>query len=72
VFKTKIDLRESSSSSDCEEESEIIAAIDEKKNKGRRVRAINEKRETLGECHRLVQELKKDPKRFHVYFRTTI
>jgi len=56
---------ESSFSSDCEEELGIIAAfvaIDEE-NKSTTSRAwvhvINEKRETLGEFHILVQELKK-------------
>jgi len=69
---------ENSFSSNCEEELEIITAFvamdEENKSTTSRVwvHEMNEKRETLGEFHRLVQELKKDPKRFHMYFRMTM
>ncbi|KAK4884902.1 hypothetical protein RN001_001173 [Aquatica leii] len=35
------------------------------------VHNINKKREKAGEFYRLVSELRKDPKRFHMYFRMT-
>jgi len=63
-----------SSSSGWEEELEAVAAFavleeEYKSSKTREwVHAINKKRETLGEFHRLVLELKQDPKRFHMYF----
>lgn len=69
---------ESSSSSDWEEELETVTAFvalyEENKSTTTRawVHGINEKREILGEFHRLVLELKKDPKRFHMYFRITM
>lgn len=53
-----------------------FVVLDEEENKSSKTRewvhAINKKRETLGEFHRLVQELKKDTKRFHMYFRMTM
>jgi len=74
-----MDCGSSSSSSGLEEELEAVAAfvvLDEEENKSSKTRewvhAINKKRETLGEFHRLVQELKKDTKRFHMYFRMTM
>jgi len=68
---------ESSFSSDYKEELRIIAAfvaIDKENKSISRawVYAINEKRETLGEFHRLIQELKKGLKRFLVYFDITM
>lgn len=65
----------SSTLSDLEKELKTIAAFValDKKSKSTRTRAriheINKIRETLGEFHRLVQELKKDPKRFHMSYR---
>ncbi|KAL4148848.1 hypothetical protein QTP88_002993 [Uroleucon formosanum] len=73
-----MDCGSSSSSSGWEEELEAVAAfvvLDEEENKTKTrewVHAINKKRETLGEFHRLVPELKKDTKRFHMYFRMTM
>ncbi|XP_029341007.1 uncharacterized protein LOC115033118 [Acyrthosiphon pisum] len=78
VFLIKMDCGSSSSSSGWEEELEAVAAfvvLDEEENKTKTrewVHAINKKRETLGEFHRLVPELKKDTKRFHMYFRMTM
>lgn len=74
-----MDCGSSSSSSGWEEELEAVAAfvvLDEEENKPSKIRewvhTINKKREALGEFHRLVQELKKDTKRFHMYFRMTV
>lgn len=60
-------------------ELEAVAALvvlDEEDNKLSKTRewvhTINKKRETLGEFHRHVQELKKDAKIFHMYFRMTM
>ncbi|CAI6347335.1 unnamed protein product [Macrosiphum euphorbiae] len=78
VILIKMDCGRSSSSSGWEEELEAVAAfvvLDEEENKTKTrewVHAINKKRETLGEFHRLVPELKKDTKRFHMYFRMTM
>ncbi|CAI6376538.1 unnamed protein product [Macrosiphum euphorbiae] len=78
VFLIKMDCGSSSSSSGWEEELEAVAAfvvLDEEENKTKTrewVHAINKKRETLGEFHRLVPELKKDTKRYHMYFRMTM
>lgn len=78
VFLIKMDCGSLSSSSGWEEELEAVAAfvvLDEEENKTKTrewVHAINKKRETLGEFHRLVPELKKDTKRFHMYFRMTM
>jgi len=60
-----MDCGSSSSSSGWEEELEAVAAfvvLDEEENKTKTrewVHAINKKRETLGEFHRLVPELKR-------------
>ncbi|KAL3287971.1 hypothetical protein HHI36_002427 [Cryptolaemus montrouzieri] len=67
----------STTSSDGEEEIEAVAAfviLDEENRRKRRtwVHEINTKREKLGEYHKLVPELRKDPKRFHMYFRMSI
>lgn len=63
------------SSSDWEEEVGTVAAFivleENKKTRNTWVHGINKKREELGEFHRLVQELKNDPERFHMYFRMT-
>jgi len=73
-----MDYRSSSSLLYWEEELEAVAAfvvLDEeyKSSKTREwVHTINKKRETLVEFHRLVQEIKKDPKCFHMYFRMTM
>ncbi|GLV38517.1 hypothetical protein CBL_05127 [Carabus blaptoides fortunei] len=64
----------SSSSSDWEEDIETLAAFTHLESvKSRRlwVHDINKQREKLGEFHKLVPELQKDPKRFHMYFRMT-
>lgn len=64
-----------SSSSVWEEELEtaaVFAVLDEENKKSTRscwVHDINQKRSKLGEFHRLVQELRNDPRRFHMYFR---
>ncbi|KAK4883897.1 hypothetical protein RN001_000168 [Aquatica leii] len=66
----------SSSSSEWEEEVEVVAsflAVEDKKYSNRVwVHNINKKREKMGEFYRLVSELRKDPKRFHMYFRMTM
>jgi hypothetical protein len=52
----------------------MFLVLDEQNKKFTRscwVHDINKKRSTLGEFHRLVQELRNDPKRFHMYFRIT-
>ncbi|CAI6375780.1 unnamed protein product [Macrosiphum euphorbiae] len=76
VFLIKMDCGSSSSSSGWEEELEAaFVVLDEEENKTKTrewVHAINKKRETLGEFHRLVPELKKDTKRYHMYFRMTM
>ena len=63
----------SSLDSDWEEELEVVTAflaLEASKYANRVwVHEINEKREDLGEFHRLVPELREDPKRFHMYFR---
>ncbi|KAK4873925.1 hypothetical protein RN001_013285 [Aquatica leii] len=66
----------SSSSSEWEEEVEAVAsflAVEDRKYSNRVwVHNINKKKEKVGEFYRLVSELRKDPKRFHMYFRMTI
>ncbi|KAK4884078.1 hypothetical protein RN001_000349 [Aquatica leii] len=66
----------SSSSSEWEEEVEVVAsflAVEDRNNSNRVwVHNINKKRENLGEFYRLVSELRRDPKRFHMYFRMTM
>lgn len=64
----------STSSSEWEEELETVAlfvALNEESKKSYRVwiHDINTKREQLGEFHRLVPQLRKDSRRFHMYFR---
>jgi len=64
-----------SSSSEWEEKLEtaaVFAVLDEENKKSTRscwVHGINKKRSKFGELHRLVQELRNDPRRFHMYFR---
>jgi hypothetical protein len=66
-----------SSSSEREEELEtaaVFVVLDEQNKKSTRscwVHDIIKKKSTLGEFHRLVQELRNDPRRFHMYFRMT-
>jgi len=59
-----------SSSLEWKEET-VFAVLDEqyKKIHQGRAREINKKK--LGEFHRLVHELRNDPRRFHIQFRTT-
>lgn len=63
----------STSSSEFEEELENVAAFVLLQGNKRRkwVHEINIRRKELGEYHRLVQELKEHPDRFHMYFRMT-
>lgn len=69
---------ESSSSSDSSDWETVAAFVvldeDERNKMSTRtwVHDINTKREELGEFRRLVQELRNDSKRFHMYFRMTI
>jgi len=69
---------ESSSSSDSSDWETVAAFVvldeDERNKRSTRtwVHDINTKREELGEFRRLVQELRNDSKRFHMYFRMTI
>lgn len=63
----------SSSSSDSEEDTEnVVAFMLLKPNPSCRsiwVHEINQRREYLGEYSRLVQELRRHPQRFYMYFR---
>ncbi|KAK5648159.1 hypothetical protein RI129_003051 [Pyrocoelia pectoralis] len=68
----------SSSSSEWEEELETVSALiagryfslnERKVSRRTWVHNINKKREQLGEFYKLVPELRKDPRRFHMYFR---
>lgn len=66
---------ESSSSSDWETVAAFVVLDEDERNKMSTrtwVHDINTKREELGEFRRLVQELRNDSKRFHMYFRMTI
>ncbi|KAK5648349.1 hypothetical protein RI129_003241 [Pyrocoelia pectoralis] len=71
-----MDYATSTSSSEWEEEVEVVAsflAVEDRKYSNRVwVHNINKKREKLGEFYRLVPELRKDPKRFHMYFRMSM
>lgn len=63
----------SSSSSDSEEDMENLAAFMSVNSKTTYrsiwVHDINQRREQVGEYSRLVQELRKHPRRYHMYFR---
>lgn len=65
----------SSNSSDWETVAAFVVLDEDERNKRSTrtwVHDINTKREELGEFRRLVQELRNDSKRFHMYFRMTI
>lgn len=66
---------ESSSSSDLESVTDFVVLNEYERNKRSKrtlVHDINTRREEFGEFRRLVQELRNDLKRFHMFFRMTM